>query len=75
MKMMNNPRFRVEGMTCQHCKSAVEKALLEVPGVDHVEVDLRQGVASVTGSPNTDRAIRAIMDEGFEAQLLEIHAI
>ncbi len=55
-------------MTCQHCKSAVEKALLEIPGVDAVEVDLRQGLASIKGAPNTDHAIRAIMDEGFDAK-------
>ena len=73
-KMINNPRFRVDGMTCQHCKSAVEKALLEVPGVDHVEVDLRQGMASIKGAPNTDQAIRAIMDEGFDAKLMKTHA-
>lgn len=73
-KMTNNPRFRVDGMTCQHCKAAVEKALLEVPGVDHVEVDLRNGTASVQGAPNTEKAIRAIMDEGFDAKLLETHA-
>lgn len=72
--MTNNPRFRVDGMTCQHCKAAVEKALLEVPGVDHVEVDLRNGTASVQGAPNTEKAIRAIMDEGFDAKLLETHA-
>ncbi|XZE20584.1 CopZ family metallochaperone [Pirellulaceae bacterium SH449] len=72
--MTNNPRFRVDGMTCQHCKAAVEKALLEVPGVDHVEVDLRQGTAAVQGAPNAEKAIRAIMNEGFDARLLETHA-
>lgn len=74
LKMINNPRFRVDGMTCQHCKSAVEKALLEIPGVDAVEVDLRQGLATIKGAPNADHAIRAIMDEGFDAKLLESYA-
>jgi hypothetical protein len=31
-------------------------------------------MASIKGAPNTDQAIRAIMDEGFDAKLMETHA-
>lgn len=40
----------VAGMTCGHCKATVEKALLEVDGVDQATVDLDSGVVSVAHS-------------------------
>ena len=39
----------VTGMTCTHCAASVRRALLECPGVDSAEVDLRAGRAVVTG--------------------------
>jgi copper chaperone len=32
--------LQIEGMTCSHCKSAVEKAVRGLPGVLAAEVDL-----------------------------------
>jgi len=39
----------IDGMTCNHCASAVRRALLELPGVVSVEVDLKKGEALVAG--------------------------
>lgn len=39
--------FRVEGMTCGHCKSTVEKAADDLPGVAKAKVDLKKGTLTV----------------------------
>jgi uncharacterized protein len=40
----------VGGMTCNHCRASVERALREQPGVEEVDVDLQRGLATVRGS-------------------------
>ena len=35
----------IEGMMCSHCSSAVEKGLSKLPGVENVEVDLKDKLA------------------------------
>jgi copper chaperone len=60
--------LNVTGMTCGHCKAAVEKALKSVSGVNTVEVNLEQGKARVSGDQiNTDALIVAVVDEGYSA--------
>jgi copper chaperone len=60
--------LNVTGMTCGHCKAAVEKALKSVNGVSAVEVNLEQGKAKVSGDQiNTDALILAVTDEGYSA--------
>jgi len=39
--------LKVAGMTCGHCKSAVEKAVRGLPGVLAAEVDLAAGSLAV----------------------------
>lgn len=39
--------FAVSGMTCGHCRAAVEKALVALPGVSSVHVDLEKKAAAV----------------------------
>lgn len=58
--------FEVQGMTCGHCKKAVETALRSVDGVTSVEVDLDAGRARVEGG-DVDQLIAAVQDEGYAA--------
>jgi len=44
---MSSIELAVDGMTCGSCANAVRKALTRIPGVDHVDVDLTQGRATV----------------------------
>lgn len=61
--------YKIEGMTCQHCVRAVERALTKVPGVEAVRgVDLAQGVAQIEGSPDEQAVLAAIRGEGYEAR-------
>lgn len=60
----------VKGMTCNHCQMSVYSALMAVPGVQAVDVDLKSGQAVVTHDENkaTPAQMRAaIEDVGFEA--------
>jgi uncharacterized membrane protein YraQ (UPF0718 family)/copper chaperone CopZ len=47
--LMKTETLTITGMTCNHCVSTVRRALLEVPGVQAVEVDLAGGTAVVSG--------------------------
>lgn len=60
----------VKGMSCDHCRQAVTKALETLPGVTSVTVDLASGEASWTESQPVDRKIveAAIQKTGFEVQ-------
>lgn len=60
----------VQGMSCNHCKRAVESAALEVEGVEAVSVDLEQGFATVSGSKyDLNAVVDAIKDAGYPAEL------
>ena len=60
--------FAVEGMTCAHCKAAVEKAVRALPGCLAAEVDLsgKQLKIEYDAAKLSAEAIqKAIEDEGF----------
>ena len=60
--------IHIEGMMCQHCKAAVEKALRAVDGVESVEVSLEDKCATVTGSADPAALKQAVIDAGYEAK-------
>ena len=62
--------FRVDGMTCNHCKAAVESAIQKVPGVSEAIVELQRGEAQVRGDADPEDIVRAIEEEGYDASLL-----
>lgn len=60
--------FHVKGMSCHHCKAAVEKAVSAVPGVREVRVDLSSGEVRVTVDDGglAGRVAEAISRAGYE---------
>ena len=58
--------LKVNGMMCQHCQKAVEKALAEI-GATHITVDLANKQATFA---NADEAAarKAITDAGYEVE-------
>jgi copper chaperone CopZ len=59
--------YRVPGMHCGHCRNAVNDELLQVDGVDSVDVDLETKLVVVHGSRLDDGRLRAaIADAGYE---------
>ena len=57
--------YIVKGMTCNHCKASVEKAIGSVEGVKAVEVDLSSGKAFVHGQHDANMVIEAVSGIGF----------
>lgn len=66
---MNTTELSVSGMTCGHCVTAVTKALKTVEGVTDAHVDLASGKATVTGTPDPQALIAAVIGEGYGAQV------
>jgi len=63
--------LQIEGMSCGHCKAAVEKALAGVQGVSRVvEVNIESGRAVVEGEASSEALIAAITEEGYEAKTI-----
>lgn len=54
--------YSVPGISCGHCKSAIEGEVGKVAGVDRVEVDIDGRVVTVEGSAD-DVALRDAIDE------------
>lgn len=60
--------LRVEGISCSHCKAAVEKAIKALPGVQQAYVDLAEGITRVVFDPGTttsEAIIQAIVDANY----------
>ena len=56
--------FRVEGMTCDHCRNAVTTEVSAVPGVQAVTVDIEAGSVTVSADQPVDPSdIAAAVDE------------
>jgi len=58
--------YTVEGMHCNHCKAAVEKAVGEIKGVTAAEVNLGAKTVTVTGTATADEVQKAVEKAGFE---------
>jgi copper chaperone len=66
-------QLNVTGMTCGHCKAAVENALKGVEGVSIVTVNLEAGKAQVHGEHvNIDALVAAVIEEGYSASVSTI---
>lgn len=58
--------FRIEGMTCSHCKNNVINALSRLPSVENVTADVSKSMAYVTGNPTDEEVKKAVEAIGFE---------
>ena len=70
-------RIKVNGMMCGNCVMKVEKAVSSLKGVEHSEVNLTEGWATVryaSASVSPADLIASIKDAGFEASVLEAGA-
>ncbi len=62
--------IKVKGMTCGQCVQAVEKALLEVQGVNEAKVDLageRAAVQFDDERADEERLKKAVIEAGYSA--------
>ncbi len=64
----NAVTLRIDGMTCSHCVRSVEQALSAHEGVESVSVDLKRGLALVSGgNVNAQALVDAINELGYSA--------
>ncbi|MBN2460790.1 MAG: SO_0444 family Cu/Zn efflux transporter [Candidatus Cloacimonetes bacterium] len=59
-------KFKIEGMTCNHCVMTVTRVIKELPGVEKVTVDLESGYAFVTGDVSTDLIRKSVEGVGYK---------
>ncbi len=67
---MNETVLQVKGMMCEHCKKHVENALTKIPGVERVEVSLKENSAKIYSIQELNRndLINAVKNAGYEAK-------
>jgi len=65
---MTEKTFGVEGMSCGHCKAAVEKELNGLPGVERSDADFVRGTVEVAYDEErvtTEDIRRAVEEAGY----------
>lgn len=65
---MTETTLNVEGMSCGHCKAAVEGELSRLAGVEHSEADFEKNTVEVSydeGSVTTDDLREAVAEAGY----------
>lgn len=60
--------IKIKGMSCQHCVTAVTKALSAIDGIRNVSVDLARAQATYDEAKPVDAAViaRAVKKAGYE---------
>ncbi|MFD0356586.1 cation transporter [Streptomyces sp. NPDC127110] len=60
--------YRVTGMSCGHCRTAITASVGALDGVVSVDVDVDGGVVTVTtaGEPDAAAITAAVDDAGYE---------
>jgi copper chaperone len=64
---MAETTYRVPGISCGHCKSAIESEVGALDGVESVVVDIDSKQVAVVGSAGDDAVRAAIVEAGYEA--------
>jgi copper chaperone len=65
---MTEKTFTVEGMSCGHCKAAVEEELNRLSGVERSNADFERGTVEVAydeDSVTTEDIRRAVEEAGY----------
>lgn len=73
--MAYRTKLNIEGMTCDHCVTAVKNALERTPGVERANVDLNAGNATVEGAADVQLMLQAVESEGYRASLNTQNAV
>jgi copper chaperone len=69
---MTTSEYRIDGMSCGHCESAVQEEVGRLPGVERVDVSADTGRLLITSSVPIDAAavLGAVDEAGYEAVLV-----
>ena len=64
---MSDTTYTVPGISCGHCKSAIETEVGALDGIESVVVDIDTKQVAVVGSASDDAIRAAIVEAGYEA--------
>lgn len=69
---MPTSEYRVSGMSCGHCETAIRSEVAQIPGVDDVMVSAATGRLVVTSTQpiDADAILGAVDEAGYEAALV-----
>lgn len=63
--------YRVPGISCDHCKHAIEAEVAKVVDVDSVDVDVEHRTVTVAGEAD-DAVVRAAIDDaGYDVASMQ----
>lgn len=57
--------YKVEGMSCSHCKMSVEKAVLSLKNIEYAEADINKKILKVKGNAKESDIKQKVEDAGF----------
>lgn len=63
---MTTRTFDVPGISCGHCKAAIEGALDGIDGIETATVDIDARTVSVQGTASDETVTAAIDEAGYE---------
>ena len=59
--------IKVDGMSCGHCEASVKERLMEIEGIEQVQVNLETKEVKIKGEKISDKEVEEAIDEiGFE---------
>ncbi len=64
-------RFKVDDMSCNHCKMTIEKALQELEDIELYNVDLEKKEVSVESDGDAQEIIDKIRERGYSPELIQ----
>ena len=68
-------KIEIKGLACPYCAFGMEKELLKVAGVEHVDIELKKGLAfistPISQKPLKNDLKKTIEDAGFTAGEIE----
>lgn len=66
--------LKINGMNCEGCQSSVEKAILEIQGIERLEIQLETGDGNIWHDPGVSAVdiAEAVRGAGFEAEVQSV---
>ncbi|UCE08893.1 MAG: heavy-metal-associated domain-containing protein [bacterium] len=68
---MSRMKIKIDGMSCNHCKMAVENTLSNIQGIESFSVNLEKGEAEIIGNPDQSLIVDEINKLGYKTTLAE----
>ncbi len=67
---MKTSTLNVEGMSCDHCVTAIKKTVGAIQGVEDVDINLKEGTVSVQHGDgvNVEQLKEAIQGAGYDVE-------